>query len=1053
VLRSIVDASIRFRLLVIALGAGIIVGGIALLHGMPVDALPETSPVVVDLQTEALGLSAPEVESLVTVPLEKQLLEGVMGVTDVTSNSVSGLSDIELHFAPGTDLYHARQLVQERLTQSFVLPNVSTPPVMLEPVSSTSDVMLVGLTSSRLDPIDLSVLARWTIVPKLLGLAGVANISTFGQADQQLQVLVEPARLAAQHVTLAQVIATAGNAQLVSPLSYLQGSTPGTGGFLEGPDQRITIQPVLPFGTPANLAELPVTGSKGLRLGSVAQVVRGHPPLIGSGEVRGGPGLLLVVQKLPSASALAVTHEVSQALAELRAGEPGVSFDTSLFREDTYLRSVLGNLRVALIASAALAALALIALLLQFRLAFAAMASAAIALVAATLVLYLLGYTFNALVVLGLLLAVTVVAADAAGDAQRLASRLDTAQPVRGHAAARVVAAATEFRATLSGAALAVLLTVAPLFFATGLTARFLRPAVIAFGLAVIISMVVAVTLTPALASVLVSGSRPAARGTRFRRRVTAGYSRSLDRLAGAPLGVLLAICGALGATALALLPGLHPGQPAFQDRDLVVRWTGPPGMSLTEMGRMTSLASAELRVLPEVQDVAATLGRAVTADQVVNTNSGEIWVTVKPGANYAQALAAVRTIADGTPGITGEVSTYETDSMTGVLTAPPTQVVTRVYGSDYGELARLAGRLRTVVRGIGGVRGTQTRLPVDQPTIDVVVNLDAAARDGITPGDIRRDAGTLLNGLIVGNYFENQAVFEVVVRAAPASRASLSDVDDLLLDTANGGHVRLGDVASISVSPEPADIPHEAMSRYLDVTAQVTGGQAGAVSAAITARLQAMRFPTEYHAEVVTGTSQAGLSPNGDSVAGTSRTEFAGYVIAALVAILLLIQAAAGSWRRAALAFGSLPVSLAGGVFIAYALGATGSLAATAGLVGVFVIAVRQAINVAARLGAPGQGRADAAASAVAGDVLVAAVVTAVAMAPFVVMGDVPGLELLHTTAAVILGGLVTTTLVSLYVLPAGLMRLGPVHAVSSPTGAAGPPGPLDAGGEEGHA
>ena len=279
-LRSLISASVRFRFLLIAVAAGITALAVATVPGIHADVLPETAPVTARIQTEAPGLSAPEVESLVTVPLEKNLLEGVMGVTDVTSDSIPGLSQINLDFAPGTNLYQARQLVQERLTQAFVLPNVSKPPVLLQPVSSTGNVMLIGLTSRQLSQIDLSVLARWTIVPRLLGVSGVADVSTFGEADRQLQVLVDPARLAARHITLAQIIETAGNAQLVSPLSYLEGSTPGTGGFLEGPNQRITIEPVLPFGTPANLGQVPVTetaGPKPVPLGSVSRH-RGGPP-------------------------------------------------------------------------------------------------------------------------------------------------------------------------------------------------------------------------------------------------------------------------------------------------------------------------------------------------------------------------------------------------------------------------------------------------------------------------------------------------------------------------------------------------------------------------------------------------------------------------------------------------------------------------------------------------------------------------------------------------------------------------------------------------------
>ena len=346
-LRSLISASVRFRFLVIAVTAGIMALAVATVPGIHADVLPETAPVVARIQTEAPGLSAPEVESLVTVPLEKNLLEGVMGVTDVTSDSIPGLSQINLDFASGTNLDQARQLVQERLTQAFVLPNVSKPPVLLQPVSSTGNVMLVGLSSRQLSLIDLSVLARWTIVPRLLGVPGVADVSTFGEADRQLQVLVDPARLAARHITLAQIIETAGNAQLVSPLSYLEGSTPGTGGILEGPNQRVTIQPVLPFGTPANLGQVPVaetTGPRPVPLGSVTDIVVGHQPLIGDALVRGQPGLVLVVQKLPSASVPAVTDGLNQALAQLRPSLSGVQVDTSLFRPASYIGSAWHNL-------------------------------------------------------------------------------------------------------------------------------------------------------------------------------------------------------------------------------------------------------------------------------------------------------------------------------------------------------------------------------------------------------------------------------------------------------------------------------------------------------------------------------------------------------------------------------------------------------------------------------------------------------------------------------------------------------------------------------------
>jgi Cu/Ag efflux pump CusA len=1098
-LRSIIDACIRFRLLVIALASVVMVLGILQLSRMPADVLPETSPVTVDVQTEAPGLSAPEVESLVTTPLEKNLLEGVLGVTDVTSNSIEGLSDIELHFAPGTNLYTARQLVQERLTGAFVLPNVSKPPVMVQPVSSTSDVMLIGLTSRQWSMIDMSVAARWVIVPKLLSLAGVSNVSTFGQADRQLQVLVNPSTLASKHVTLDQIIATAGNAQLTSPLSYLQGNTPGTAGFIEDMLQRMTIQPVLPFGTPKNMAALPVTGATGLSLGQVATMVQGNPPLAGAGLQNGAPALVLVVQKAPGANVLSISHEIDAAIASLKPGLPQINFDTSLFRDDTYLNSSLGNLRTALIIGGILMAVALLALLLSLRLAFTALAGVALSFVAATALVSLLGYTFNSVVTLGLLLALGFVVTEAAGSAQAIASkrRADATAAARAsqhgasqhgasqHGASQhgagqhgapqrravrvargVSAACGDLRGALAGAGVAALVCAVPLLIATGLTATFLRPMAMALFFGIVVSMVVAVTVTPALAAlVLAVGPRARAAGAggapaaglagmpaRAANRAGAALREGITRVAAAPrlAALCLGLTAAAGVAALAALPFVHANQPQFADRSLVMRLSGAPGMSLPELTRMTSLVTGELRTLPSVQSVGATLGRATTSDQVENVNTGELWITLKPDASYGQASSQITAIADGTPGLTGTVSTYEADSMTGVLTHGSNTVVTRVYGVNGAQLATQAVRLSGVVDHIPGVTGTTVTTPVTQPTIDINVNVDAAARYGISPGDVRREAGTLLSGLTVGNYFENQAVFDVVVWGLPATRSSVSSIDNLIIDAANGGHVRLGQVATVNVQPQPSDIPQEAMSQYADVAATVSGDSAGAVRNAISAKLATMTFPTNYHAELVSPTqygnvlagSAAGnqLSPNGGYASGTSRFAFIGYVIAALIAVLLIAQAVAGSWRLGVTSFLVLPACLSGGVLVTFATGQQETLAAAAGLLAVYALAVRLVLGVAARLRAratdsrPGYGAMAAADTGVnLGSPALTAVpvlVTAVTLVPFVVLGDVPGMELLHTAAAVILGGLATTLLVCLFVLPVASRRfgLGPV-------------------------
>jgi Cu/Ag efflux pump CusA len=580
---------------------------------------------------------------------------------------------------------------------------------------------------------------------------------------------------------------------------------------------------------------------------------------------------------------------------------------------------------------------------------------------------------------------------------------------------------------------LAVLVAVAPVAFVSGLTGAFLRPMVLAFVLAVAASMLVALTVTPALAAMLLGGdslpgpgrswSRPAS--GRALRAPGRAYRAALRRTLRLPRWVLAVLCLA-GLGTLAVLPGMHPETPQFRDRNLVIHWTGALGMSLPELDRLAARTSRELAALPAVGDVAATVGRAVSSDQIVSTNSAEIWVTIKPGAAYDKAVSQVRAIADGMPGVAGTVSTYESDSMGGVLAASPSALTVRLYGAGYGELARLGRKVEAAMTRIGGLGSPQMQLPAGQPTLNLAVNLAAATRNGVKPGDIRREAATLLSGLTVGNFFEQQKVFDVVVLGTPGVRSNLSSVSNLLLDTVNGGHARLGSLARVSVATEPEDITHDAMSPYVDVTARLSGRSLSSAMAAMADELGRTTFPLGYSA-VVMGRP---ASP------AVSASRLAGYLIAVLLAILLLVQAATGSWRLALLVLAALPVPVAAGILTALALGTQDSLAAMAGLLGVLAIAIHQAFRVTAAIsrGSPayhGPLPPDALvlAAGASGPVVAAAAVAAVALLPFIVMGDVAGIELLSTAATVILAGLVVATLLNTLVLPVACLRMGRVR------------------------
>ena len=1034
--RSVLAGALRFRMLLLGAAVGLIVLGVVALQQMPNDAVPElASGPVLEVQTEALGLSGKEVEQYITVPLENNLLSGIMGVWDMRSNSVPGLSSVDLYFEPGTTVLHARQLVQERLTNAFSLPNVSKPPLLIQPLSSSSRVMMIGLTSKSLSGIELSYLARWIVKPRLSGVPGVANVAIFGQQDRQLQVLVDPATLAAHAISLQQIINTAGNSQLVSPLSYLEGAAPGTGGFLDGPNQRLEIRPVLPLGTPRDLAAVPIAGAPGREpLGSVTAVVQDHQPLIGNGFVGTGPGLVLMVQKLPSASVLGVTKGIERALGELRPALPGVRIDSSFFRPATYISKGLSDTAVAVALGAVLALLVLVALFGAARAVVITVASVTVSLLSALLLLDALGYTLNPLIVLGLVVATAVVLDDALGAADEIARRVRERNASGGGESVGtvVIDACARLRSPLGYATLIVLLSAAPVFFANGSAATFVHPMLLAFGLAVIASLLVSLTLTPALAMVLFDRGEPRAHDSRIGCRVSAAYASMLAYALRIPRAVLIGVC-VIGLAAVAMLPFLRePATPSFKDRNLVVAWNGPAGTSLGEMDRITGRVLNRLRALPAVADVGATLGRAVSADQIVDTSSGQIFVALEPGTDYDQALAAVRQVAGSTPGMQSSVSTYEGDVTSGVLAPAAHQVDVRVYGEDYAVLGALARHVGALMSHVSGLGPAQIESPTQEPNIEVAINDDGAVRAGVLPGDARREASTLISGLAVGNFFQDQAVFDVVVRGTPAEAGSLSSVRNMLIDTSNGGHVRLGDIAAVSVKPDPVDIQHQAISRYVDVVATVSGRSVGSAADALRGPLASIAYPLEYHAEIVGGTPD---DP-------TAHTAFISYLLAAAVGILLLLQAAVGSWRLALLLFLVIPVTLSGGLVVALLSGETSSLGTYAGLLGVLAFAVRQGVVIVDRIrrlhGADGgplsREIVARAASERFGPTLGAGAVSAATLLPFVVMGEVAGNELTHTAAAVMLGGLLTSLAVNQLILPAVHLRLGPAEPIAAP-------------------
>jgi CzcA family heavy metal efflux pump len=1029
-IRFIIQSVLRAQFLVIAIAAAIMVFGAIRLHDRPVDLYPEFSPPYVQVQTEALGLSAEEVEGLITIPLEADLLNGVSWVQTISSASLPGLSTVTLVFEPGTDLMDARQLVAERLTQVGGLPQVSKPPVMLQPLSSTSRVMQIGLSSTDLSLIQMSVLARWTIVPRLMGVPGVANVSIWGERHRQLQVQVNPEQLREKDLSLQRIIETTGNAMWVSPLTFLNASTPGTGGFIDTPNQRLGIRHELPISSASELAEVIIDGTP-LRLGDVGEVVEDHQLLIGDAVVNDEPGLLLVVEKFPWAQTGEVTREVEAALDALRPGLAGMELDPGIFRPATFIDMSHDNLTAALLIGAVLAVVALGALLFDWRAALISIVAISLSLVAAALVLVLLGAQTSILLLVGLVMAFGIVIDDAVNDVHAILRRQRELRAAGTEASAKSTAAivfeaALERRSALGYATLIALLAVVPVFLLTGLAGAFFKPIIVAYAAAVVASTAVALTVTVTLSAFLLSRAPLERRESPLIQWLQRGYDRLLARLIQAPAPAY-AIGGILVLAGVAALPALERQLvPSYRDTNLLVNWEGSPGTSRPAMNRITTKASLELRSIPGVRNVAAHVGRAVMAsDEPVGINSAELWVSIDPEADYDSTVTAIEDVVEAYPGLDIDVMTYPEERFNAALAeGEEGDITVRIYGHNLNILRTKAEEVRQLLAGIEGLDEPVVEDQVEEPVVEIEVDLEKAQRYGIKPGDVRRAEAALLSGLHVGDLFEEQKVFEVVVWGTPDARDSLTSIRELLIDTPAGGHVRLGDVADVRIVPNLNVIEREAVSRRLDVEANLRDGDSVAIAAEVDRRLDEIDWPLEYHAEVL-----GNYADRQDA-----RNRLLAFALAAAIAIFLVLQACFGSWRLATLGFLALPAAVSGGVLAAALGGGVLLLGSLAGFLAVLGIAARHGVvlikhfqHLEQREGAGfGPELVLRGAQEQFAPILTTVVTTAAAFLPLVLFGDIAGLEVAHPMAVVVLGGLVTSTLLYLFVVPALYLSFG---------------------------
>ena len=1031
-LRLIVGSSLKYRFIVLAIAAALTLIGLDEMRDMPIDVFPEFAPPIVEIQTPCLGLSPTEVEGLVTIPIE-QALAGIPQLDILRSKSVTDLSSVKLIFDRAADPMVARQRVQEGLALVLgVIPKDVGPPVMLQPLSATARFMKIGLRSDKISVVDQSMIAYWTIRPRLLSVPGVANVAIWGERIDMPQVQLMPEKLEEMGITVQEVMDVTSDALEAGLMSHSDGALIGTGGFIDSPNQRFDVRHVLPIVDPETLGEIPIAERNGktVLLNEVAQMVRGHQPLIGDAVINGGPGLLLIVEKFPWANTLQVTKGVDQALDALRPGLPDLEIDANIFRPADFVQMSIHNLRSSLLIGCLLLILVLVAFLYEWRIALISCVAMPVSLITAIIVLYMRGTTINTMILAGFVIALGDIVDDAIIDIENVVRRLREHRRMGGHkSVARVILEASlEVRHAIVYATLIEVLALLPVFFLEGLSGAFFRPLAISYALALLASMGVALTLTPALGLILLSKAPLSDRESPLVRWLQRSYTWLLARIVPRPAMVYSSVA-VIVLAGVVVMPRLGQSLlPEFKERDFLMHWLTEPGTSVEEEVRITTQANKELMQIPGVRNFGAHIGQALIMDEVYGVYFGENWISIDPKVDYDKTRDAIQAAVDGYPGLHRDVQTYLKERIREVLTGSPTPVTVRIFGEDLAVLRAKADQVKAAIEGVPGIKDLVVESQKEIPQIDVKVDLAAAERYGVSPGDVRRTAAALVTGTEVGDIFRDGKAYDVNVWSTPENRNSVNAIRNLRIDTPRDGQIRLANLASVEIVPTPNHVERWQMKRKIDVRANVRGRDLGSVVKDVKAELAKVEFPAGYHPELM------GEYAEREKAQGKMRV----LALLSAIGILLILQASFLNWRLAILGFLALPAALVGGVLAAYLGDGIISLGTLVGFLTVLGIAARNGIMLISHYqhleheeGEPfGPGLVLRGARERISPIMMTALTTALALAPLLIAGTIPGHEIEHPMAVVILGGLITSTLLNLFVIPSLYLKFGRVAA-----------------------
>lgn len=1019
-INRIIKYSLDNRLIVLALSLLLVIAGSYTASRMEVDVFPDLTAPTVVVMTEAQGLAAEEVERLVTFPVETAL-NGATDVRRVRSQSSTGFSVVWVEFDWGTDIYIARQIVSEKLVGvASSLPAGAGTPTLAPQSSLLGEVMIIGMTSDSMEIGDLRTLADWTMRPRLLSVEGVAQVTVSGGEILEYQILLDPLRMKHYGVTVDEAIAAAENI-----------NANAAGGIINDHGNEYIIRGTARTTDPREMGRSVVKLADGLPVtfADIAEVRTGvKSPILGQASVEGRPAVLLSVTKQPGVDTHRLVERLDETLADLEKNIPhGVEFNTDIFRQSTFIDASIRNIERALIEGAVLVVVILFIFLANVRTTVISLIAIPLSLLFSILALKTMGLTLNTMSLGGMAIAIGSLVDDAIIDVENVFRRLrenhllpeDRREP----ALTVIYRASTEIRSSIFNATLIIIVTFLPLFFLSGMEGRMLTSLGVSFIVSLFASMVVAITLTPVLCSYMLTSPRMLdshEREPRITRKMKEGYGKMLSWALG-HRKIVVGVAAVLLVGALAVMTTLGRSfLPPFNEGSMSIALASLPGTNIEHSGRIASVAEEMLMTIPEVKTVARKTGRAELDEHALGSNTSELDVPFElKDRSREELFAEVREKLGSIDGAVFEIGQPISHRMDMLLSGTRSNIAIKIFGTDLNEMFAIGGRIKSLVGDIPGLVDVNVEQQIESPQIHIKPRREVLARVGIPVGEFIEDLEVALSGRVVSQVYDKERNMDVTLKFDDRSRESIEALGDMLFDaTVDGRSVKvpLGYIAEIVSTSGPNSVNRENVIRKVVVSANVDGGDLRGIVGEISRRIdESIVLPENYHIE---------YGGQFESEAAASRTLMLTSLLS-LLAVFLLLFGEFRDLRITGVILLNLPLALIGGIFAVWVSSGVISIPSIIGFISLFGIATRNGILLISHYRDLAAGGMELYERVAVGSrdrlnpIILTALTSGLAMIPIALNGSLPGNEIQSPMAIVILGGLLTSTLLNLFVVP----------------------------------